>query len=245
MRTPFQTIALLAIVMSGLVGNAAHAALVTWFAPTDTVNSNANFPVGTAYTNNFGVAFETGSNSGYSLDWVKLNLNSSTVTGGGNATFKLALRNTTNATAYSAVAGTTEYAVDTISFTLPSTTSTAFDLNLDASLIPNVASYVMSGNTAYSLILYSPSVNIGMGRHTGYANGTTNNFYTVGEGFTALDTFRNNSPNYQNTSSSFPTLGISFGSTESVPEPPPLALAVGGIVGWRLMARRRGRAKAA
>lgn len=244
MRTPFQTIALLAIVMSGLVDHAAHAALITWFAPTDVVNSNANFPGGTNYTNNFGVAFKTGANISYSLDWVKLNLNSSNVAGG-NATVKLALRDTTNATAYSAVAGTTEYAVDTISFTVPPTTSTPFDLNLDASLIPNVASYVMSGNTAYSLILYSPTVNIGLGRRTGYANGTTNNFYTVSEGFTALDTFRNNIPNYSNSASSFPTLGISFGRTESVPEPSSLALAVGGIVGWRLMARRRGRAKAA
>lgn len=245
MRTPFQKIAMLATVMSGLAGNAAYAVPVTWFAPTAGPNSNASFPGGTAYTNNFGVAFKTGPDSSYSLDWVKLGLNTSTVSGGGNATVKLALRNTTSANAYSAAAGATEYALDTISFTLPSSTSTNFDVYLDASLIPNLASYVMSGNTAYSLIAYSPSVGFAMGRTTGYTSGTTNNFYTVGAGFTALGTLRNNIPNYSNNANSYPTVQISFGSLAPVPEPASSALAVGGIAGLWLVARRRSRAKAA
>jgi hypothetical protein len=113
--------------------------------------------------------------------------------------------------------------------------------------MPNVSNYVMSGNTAYSLILYNPSVNLGLTRRTGYANGTTNDAYTVGDGFTALDTFRNNAANYTNTTNSYPTLSISFGKTQSVtvPEPPSLTLVASAIAAWWLVARRRGRAKSA
>ena len=250
MRAPFQIIAITATLIYGSVGSIANATPITWFAPTQPGNSNVNFPnfpAGTSYTSNVGVAFKTGPDSSYSLDWVKLGLNTSTVSGVPSATVKLALHNTTNAIAYSAVAGSTEYAVDTLSFTVPTTTSTNFVLNLDASQMPNVSNYVMSGNTAYSLILYNPSVNLGMTRETGYANGTTNAAYTVGDGFTALDTFRNNTANYSNNANSFPTLTISFGKTQSVtvPEPPSLTLAFSAIAAWWLVARRRGRAKSA
>jgi len=245
MRALFQIIAITATLIYGSVGSIANATPITWFAPTQQGNSNANFPTGTLYSNNFGVAFKTGPGSSYSLDWVTLRLNSSIVSGGPSATVKLALHNTTNAIAYSAVAGSTAYAVDTLSFTLPTTTSTFFDLNLDASQMPNVSNYVMSGNTAYSLILYDPFVAFAVARQTGYTNGTTNAAYTVGDGFTALDTFRNNAANYTNTANSYPTLSISFGETQSVPEPPSLALVASAIAAWWLVARRRGRAKSA
>jgi hypothetical protein len=52
-------------------------------------------------------------------------------------TVKLSLRDATNSTAYSAVAGATEYAVDTLNITMPTTSSTAFTLNLDPTTIPN------------------------------------------------------------------------------------------------------------
>ncbi|MCX7110967.1 MAG: PEP-CTERM sorting domain-containing protein [Proteobacteria bacterium] len=243
MRASFQIIAITATLIYGSVGSIANATPITWFAPTQPGNSNVNFPAGTLYSNNMGVAFKTGPGSSYSLDWVKLGLNTSTVSGGPSATVKLALHNTTNDIAYSAVAGSTVYAVDTLSFTLPTTTATSFDLNLDASQMPNVSNYVMSGNTAYSLILYNPSVTLGLTRRTGYANGTTNAAYTVGDGFTALDTFRNNAANYTNTANSYPTLSISFGKTQSVPEPPSLALVASAIAAWWLVARRRGRTK--
>ena len=247
MRAPFQIIAITATLIYGSVGSIANATPITWFAPTQQGNSNANFPAFTSFSNNFGVAFKTGPDSTYSLDWVKLGLNTSNVSGVPSATVKLALHNTNNAIAYSAVAGSIEYAVDTLSFTLPTTTSTSFDLNLDASQMPNVSNYVMSGNTAYSLILYNPSVNLGLMRQTGYANGTTNAAYTVGDGFTALDTFRNNTANYSNNATSFPTLTISFGKTQSVtvPDPSSLTLVASAIAAWWFVARRRGRAKSA
>ena len=245
MRVPFQIMAITATLIYGSVGSSANADSIPWlwFGPTQQGNSNGNFPTFTNYTSNFGVAFKTGPGSSYSLDWVTLRLNSSVFSGGPSATVKLALHNTTNAIAYSAVAGSSELAVDTLSFTLPTTTATSFVLNLDASQIPNVSNYVMSGNTAYSLILYNPSVNLGVMRQTGYANGTTNAAYTVGDGFTALDTFRNNAANYTNTANSYPTLSISFGETQSVPEPPSLALVASAIAAWWLVARRRGRTK--
>jgi hypothetical protein len=84
----------------------------------------------------------------------------------------------------------------------------------------------MLANTAYTLFVYNSSGNLALRRTTGFANGTTNAFYTVSNGFTALDTFRNNTPNYSNTAGSFPGFQIAFGQTV-VPEPSTWAL--GGI----------------
>ena len=245
MRPSFQKISLLAVVMYGLVGSAAHAAPITWFAKADPSNGSSSIPTGATYTSNLGVAFKTGPNSTYSLDWVNLELTSGTANT--DITVKLALHDATNDIAYSAVAGANEYAVDTLSFKTPATANTPFDLYLDASLIPNVSNYVMSGNTAYTLLLYNPSTSVALRRTHGYAENTTNNFYTVGGGFTALDTFRNNGPNYSNSPGSYVTFAISFGGTgpASVPEPPTLALAASAIAGWWFVARRRGRAKSA
>ena len=212
------------------------SASVIWFGPTDAPNSNATWPAGTAYTNNFGVAFKTGPSGGYTMDWLTIDLNSS-AQAGGTATFKIALRNTTNETPYSAVAGTTSYAEDQVTFNLPATTATAFTLSLTEADIPNISSYGMAADTAYSLILYAPSRNIGIMRRTGYANGTTNTHYTVDSGFSALDTFRNNAPNYANSTNSYPTLAISFGQN-TIPEPSSIILtALAG--GAMLILRKR------
>lgn len=211
------------------------SASVIWFGPTDAPNSNATWPAGTAYTNNFGVAFKTGPSGGYTMDWLTIDLNSSGQSGG-TANFIIALHDTTNDTPYSAVAGTTSHAQDQVSFVLPATTFTNFTLNLTAADIPNISSYAMAADTAYSLILYAPSRNIGLMRRTGYATGTTNTHYTVDSGFSALDTFRNNTPNYTNTTNSSPTLAISFGQN-TVPEPSSIILTA--LAGGAMLIRRK------
>lgn len=235
-------IAMLAIAVS--LAASASASVTTWVEPKAAPNSNANWPAvgGTDYTKNFGIAFQTGSSGTFSLDWLKLSLNSSGVTAG-SATLKVELRNTTSTTAYSGVAGTTAYTTDTITLALPGTSSTAFDVTLTETGASNLMAYTLQPNTAYSLILYAPSQNIGMGRTTGYANGTTNDQYAVTNGFTVLDTFRNNSANYSNNASSFPTIGISFGATVAaagVPEPAGAASAILlGSAGMTLVRRRK------
>lgn len=220
-------------------GSVASAANVTWFGPSAASNSNASMITGTAYTQNFGVAFTTGTSGTYSMGWLNIGLNTSNVTTG-TGSFQVSLRNTTNSTPYSAVAGTTLYAADTISFTMPTSTATNFSLSLSPADFPNISSYVMSGTTSYSLILNSatPNPTFGLQRTTGYANGTTNNFYTVSDGFVALDTFRNNTANYTNTTNSYPTLSIAFGTT-AVPEPSTLALAAIAGLGGLLALRKR------
>ena len=220
---------------AAFIASASASTSVTWFGPSSAPNSNANWPGGTTYTNNFGVAFKTGPSGTYAMDWATITLNTSSQTAG-SASFTLALRNTTNATAYSAVAGTSSYATDVVSFTMPTTTATSFTLSLTVADIPNISSYEMAADTAYSLILYAPSVNIGMGRTTGYASGTTNNNYTVNSGFSALNTFRNSST-YYNSTNSYPTLAISFGES-AVPEPSGL-LTTGALVASGLLLRRR------
>lgn len=170
------------------------------------------------------------------MDWVAIAMSTSSQTAGGGS-FRLSLRNTTNSTAYSAVAGATELAGDNITFTAPTTTSTDFTLTLRAADIPNITNYTLAASTAYSLIIYNASAAYGLQRTTGYANGTTNSFYTVSNGFTALDTFRNNTANYTNTTNSYPTLAISFGQT--VPEPSTYALGAIATGVMSFVARRR------
>lgn len=213
------------LVLCPLLCPSAKAVDITWFKPTEVMNSNVNWPaVNGTYTQNCGVAFTTGGSGPFSMDWIELELNTSGVTAGA-ASLTIALRNTNNSTAYSAVASTTEYAKDIVTFSMPTSTHTSFKLRLTAAQIPNISAYDMGSSSTYALITYAPSVNIGMMRKTGYANGTTNNFYTTTNGFIPLDTFRNNSANYASGGSSYPTLGISFGAT--VPEPS--TWAMGGL----------------
>ncbi len=213
----------------------ANAVDISWFQPTDTTNSNTNFTVNSTYTTNFGVAFTTGSASTFKMDWVTLLLNTSALTSG-SGSFKLSLRDTTNTTAYSAAAGSNELAVDTVNFTMPGTATTQVPLDLRAADIPNITAYTMAASTSYSLIIYNASAAFAIERHTGYTSGTTNNFYTVSNGFSALNTFRNNNT-YSNNANSFPSLPFAFGNTVNVPEPSTWAL--GGICTLVLALRAR------
>ena len=58
------------------------------------------------------------------MDWATIGLNTSTQNGG-SVSLKIALHNTTNTTAYSAVAGATSYAMDELTFEIPAATATA------------------------------------------------------------------------------------------------------------------------
>ena len=241
------SVAALLIASSWLEG-VATGETITYITPTNAGNSNANWPATASgtYTQNFGIAFTTGNSGPFDIDWIHLGLNTSTITAN-SATLTIALRNTTNTTAYSAVAGTTEYAKDTVTFSKPTTTSTPFSLDLTSAELTNISAYSLQANTAYALILYAPSLNIGMQRTTGFASGTTNGQYTVTNGFTMLTTFRNNS-NYSNSGTSFPTLDISFGATVTAPvpeiDPSGLASTMSLVIGSVAMLERRRRKRA-
>ncbi len=201
----------------------AFGATVAYVSLPTATNSSASLPTSTSYTSNLGYAFKTGSSGTYDIDWVNLQLTSSQASGS-TGTFKIAIHGTDNETAYSAVPSSTVYATDTVSFTTPGTANTPFLLELTSADIPNISSYSLQANTAYSLFLYSASSGFALRRLTGLANGTTNDEYDVTNGFTMLDTFRNNTPNYTNGTGSYPALPISFGTTVAVPEPSVLAL---------------------
>ena len=206
----------------------AGAANVTWFGPSNASNSNASVQPFT-----YGVVFMTGTLGPYSMDWLQIGLNTSSITAG-SASFRISLRDATSTTPYSAVAGSTTLASDTVSFTMPTTTATNFNLLLSTADIPNISAFDMSASTGYSLFLDSASVNFGIQRTTGFAVNTTNDHYTVSEGFTALNTLRNNSM-YNNSPGSYPTLAVSFGA---VPEPSAFSLLG---VGLAMVLRRRRR----
>jgi len=215
------------------------AADVALFGPSLAANGSSSFPTATtAYTSNLGVAFLTGGSGPFNMDWVTLELTSGTTSTSG--TFKLAIHDSTSTTPYVGVAGTTAYATDTVSFTTPATANTPFLLTLRAADIPNVSGYSMLANTAYTLFVYNASAALALRRTTDLANGTTNAFYTVSNGFVALDTFRNNTANYASTTGvNYPGFHIAFGQTV-VPEPSTWAL--GGIATIFCVAlRKRGK----
>lgn len=225
--------ALLCLVSTG------SAAVTTWVEPTDAANSNVTVPTGTAYTSNLGIVFKTGSSGTFSMDWLRLALFS---VNSGAASFSVQLRNTDSETPYAGVAGTTLHASDTINFTRPTPTSTRFDVTFTAADAPNLMGYTMQPNTAYALMINSASTNFGLYRTTGYANGTTNGKYTVTNGFSVLDTFRNNTANYTNTSGSYPTFHMAFGANapSAVPEPAGAGAALLlGSAGMALVRRRK------
>ncbi|MFM2171945.1 MAG: hypothetical protein RI957_2174 [Verrucomicrobiota bacterium] len=201
------------------------------------VNGSSSIPTSTSYTSNLGYAFKTGSSGTFDIDWINLELTSGAASGSG--TFKIALHATDNETAYSAVASSTAYATDTVSFTTPATSNTPFVLELNATLLSNISGYSLQGNTAYALFVYNATGSaVALRRLQGLADGTTNNAYTVTNGFTMLDTFRNNGPNYSNSPGSYPAFAISFGTTEAIPEPSALAL-LSVFVGCGLVRRHR------
>ena len=213
---------------------AADASNVTWLGST-LYNSNASLPTSTSYTSNYGIAFTTGASGPFTIGWLDLGLNTSGQTSGAGS-LKIALRDATNSTAYSAVAGTTEYAVDTVSFSAPTIAGTYFTLSLTSAQLPNIMAYAMSASTSYALIVYNASAAFGISRQTGYAQDTNNAFYSVSNGFTALNTFRDNAT-YTNNPGSYPTLTISFGTAAPVPAPGAIALL--GVAGLGARRRRR------
>jgi hypothetical protein len=224
------TVALMLISAFSISG-VASGGTITYVKPSNAPDSNTNWPGGTNFSNNYGIAFTTGSSGPFDIDWVNLELNTSSSTAG-SASLTVALRNTTNSIADGkAIAGSTEYAKDTVIFTKPTTTSTYFPLNLTSAQLTNITSYSLASSTSYALIVYAPTVAIGMGRTTGFLDGTTNSQYTVTNGFTMLNTFRNNLT-YRNTLTSYPTVGISFGATTADPSPvpEPSTLGIGALV---------------
>jgi len=213
--------------------SSASASVVTYVAPGTASNGSSSVPTSSLYTSNLGYAFLTGSSGPYDIDWVTLEMFSNTTATSGS--FKIAIHGTTNTTAYSAVADATAYATDTVNITLPGTSSTLFTVNLTAADLPNISNYQLLSNTGYSLIIYNASAGLALRRTQGLASGTTNASYTVSNGFTMLDTFRNNTANYENSPGSFVNFHISFGGTASsvVPEPSSMALwtlLFGGVV---------------
>jgi hypothetical protein len=230
-----------ALAVLGAFASPALGASVTYVAgpSLSDLNGSSSISSGTIYSTNLGYAFRTGSSGTFDIDWIKLELTSGASSGSGS--FKISLHNTDNWTAYSAVAGSTVHAADTVNFTTPSTANTPFELTLTSGNLPTISAYSLLPDTVYALFVNSQSGSaIALRRNQNLANGTTNDAYTVTNGFTMLDTFRNNTPNYTN-GTGYPAFAISFGGELSaVPETSNMAfLAV--LVGSGLVRRHRAR----
>lgn len=235
------TITLIALPL--LLAGEAKAISTVYIAPLDAANGSSSIPTGSAYTSNLGYAFISGSSWTFAIDGIILELTSGATAA--SVSFKIAIHGTDNTTPYSAVANSTAHASDTLSLTTPGTANTPFDLNLTAADLPNITAYQRLSNTAYSLIVNSASIPLALRRTQGYADQTTNTKYTVSNGFTMLDTFRNNSSNYFNAANSYPTFHISLlgisspgPATANVPGPMPILGALAGFRASRLLRKR-------
>jgi hypothetical protein len=225
-----------AIALCGVAG-ATQAQTVTYLGPYSPWNGSGTISTLTSYTSNLGVAFVTGSSGPFSIDWMNLGL-TSTLAASTSISFKVALRDTTNTTPYSAVAGSTELAVDTVTFALPVPSSSAFDLELFAADIPNISAYTMQSSSAYSLIVYNASAALALRRTHGFAENVTNDSYLSDAGFVALNTFRNN-VYWNNSPGSYPNIHITFGAN-AIPEPSTLGFT-GLLLAAAALARARNR----
>ena len=220
---------------------AGPAKAVTFISPLDAANGASTIPTGTTYTTNLGYAFITGPSGPFDIGGINISLTSGAASGSGS--FKISLNGTDNTTPYSAVANSTVYAADTVNFTTPATASTPFELILTAADLPNITAYQLLSNTPYSLFVNSSSGSaIALRRTQGLS--TTNDRYAVSNGFTMLDTFRNNSPNYANVAGSYVTfqmslLGPSGPPPAAVPAPLPILGALAGF--WTSRLRRASR----
>jgi hypothetical protein len=236
------------VAVSGFCATTASGTPVAYVAGP-TANGGSSISSGTTYTTNLGYAFKTGGSGPFSIDWVKLELTSGATSGSGS--FKIWINGTDNETPLSAVASSTVYAADTVNFTTPGTANTPFDLILNAADLPSISAYSLLSNTAYSIFVNSASGSgIALRRVQGLADGTTNDEYDVTNGFTVLDTFRNNTPNYTPAANSFPAFAISFGTTQAAPVPEIDPSGVGSVLALvsgalGLLERRRLMAKRA
>jgi hypothetical protein len=241
------------VAVSGFCATTASGTPVAYVAGP-TANGSSSIQSGTTYTTNLGYAFKTGGSGPFSIDWVKLELTSGATLGSGS--FKISINGTDNETPLSAVASSTVYAADTVNFTTPGTANTPFDLILNAAVLPNISLLSLSSNTAYSIFVNSASGSgIALRRRQGLADGDAAiAAYTVTNGFTVLDTFRNNTPNYHTQSgppaSSFVAFAMSFGTTQATPIPEIDPSGVGSVLALvsgalGLLERRRLMAKRA
>jgi hypothetical protein len=235
--------AVFALLVFGAFASPALSATVAYVAGPTATNGSSSISAGTTYTTNLGYAFKTGSSGPFNIDWIKLELTSGATSGSGS--FKIWINGTDNDTPLSAVASSTVYAADTVSFSTPGTANTPFVLELSAANLPNISDYSFQPNTAYSIFVNSFTGSaIALRRQQGLASGNDAiAAYTVTNGFTVLDTFRNNTPNYANSQGppvSYAAFAMSFGATEAIPEPSTLAL-FSIFVGGGLLRRHRAR----
>lgn len=149
------------------------------------------------------------------------------------------------------MASSTVFAADTVNFTTPASPNTPFDLNLTAAYLANITVYQLLSNTSYSLFVNSQSGSgIALRRAQGLSS-NTNDRYAVNNGFTVLDTFRNNTPHYANSPGppiSYVKFQMSLLGSFSPGLPPPDVPGplpiLGALVGFRASRLLRKRMKA-
>jgi hypothetical protein len=237
------------VAVSGFCATTASGTPVAYVSLPTATNGSSSIQSGTTYTTSLGYAFKTGGSGPFSIDWVKLELTSGATSGSGS--FKISINGTNNETPYLAIPNNTNHAADVVNFTTPGTANTPFDLILNAADLPNISTFSLLSNTAYSIFVNSASGSgIALRRVQGLADGTTNDEYDVTNGFTVLDTFRNNTPNYTPAANSFPAFAISFGTTQAAPVPEIDPSGVGSVLALvsgalGLLERRRLMAKRA
>ena len=75
-------IAYLGVLASTACDSIVLGATISYIRPSNPPDSNANWPSGTSYNKNYGIAFRTGLSGPFDIDWIDLGLNTRGQTAG-------------------------------------------------------------------------------------------------------------------------------------------------------------------
>ncbi|MFN9113494.1 MAG: hypothetical protein ACK5XN_25765, partial [Bacteroidota bacterium] len=114
-----------------VAASASGQGTTLYLGPSTAATGSASLFTSNNYLSNYGVVFTTGQTGPFSIDWVNIGLSTNQQTSG-SASFNLALHDTSGTTAYSAAAGANQLAMDRVTFSMPTTISTTFLLELVA-----------------------------------------------------------------------------------------------------------------
>ncbi len=181
-----------------------------------------------------GIVFTTGTGqSSYDFDTIAFDFVGNGGTLGATYSFTIDLR----AVNGSNLPTTTVYAGDVVSFTMPVSGSSNFQVSFGASDLANISSYSMAANTTYSLMFYASKDGASQASSAFALRRSSVGAYTTQDGFSVVQSISSVGGTPGTYSGVY---GVHIG-TVAVPEPASVSLLAGAAVLGAVALRRRAR----